>query len=405
MGFAEAVGSTKAGYEPVAVHDNELAGTKNKWRYHWLRFWGKGTAEDLISLFVATKVPCLAFGHNAQKALRAHFWREVLNFALVTFGVFLVFYIAGGALAASCHPRGHHHGDRNRTDAKWAVDPVPVPLPVPAVPHNTLVVSGPRHPSVLLGMPKPNPAEQRAGPLTAAPVTLSVGNAMSINNGPEGSILTLRGLKHDKDRKEGNRWDGELFGKHEGRVRSRDGADDSAVDAQEQGQQVPFIKSAELIELTAAMPQPPKPISWKPSRGEAEADGEGEADDEGEGEGEAERDHRWRPHHRKHEHSEKCEKAFKSLGGVAAVSMLAAWLLMAKYASGRRSQIRAQFGIEGSRRADFLVWLFCGVCALAQETRTIMHNNVSYGVWRGEDTDPEKLQPPPQVAPKQAAMV
>ena len=53
------------------------------------------------------------------------------------------------------------------------------------------------------------------------------------------------------------------------------------------------------------------------------------------------------------------------------------------YAARRRTQIREKFGIAGSRMSDMCSWLWCPLCSLCQETRTIWSNNVHEGVWYG----------------------
>lgn len=73
------------------------------------------------------------------------------------------------------------------------------------------------------------------------------------------------------------------------------------------------------------------------------------------------------------------------IGGLAGLSVLAVAVVVTAivYAARRRQQIREQFGIEGSFKCDLLSWMFCSVCALAQETRTLMVNQVHEGVWYG----------------------
>eukprot|EP00884_Botryococcus_braunii_P003071 jgi/Botrbrau1/12765/Bobra.0238s0004.1 len=62
---------------------------------------------------------------------------------------------------------------------------------------------------------------------------------------------------------------------------------------------------------------------------------------------------------------------------VVAVIIGAAWL------SRKRTQIRQRFGIEGSWCKDFCLFCWCNACALAQEYRTLVHNNVDDGTWQG----------------------
>ena len=53
------------------------------------------------------------------------------------------------------------------------------------------------------------------------------------------------------------------------------------------------------------------------------------------------------------------------------------------YAGRRRTQMREKFGIAGTRLSDLCSWLWCPLCSLCQETRTLWSNNVHEGVWYG----------------------
>jgi hypothetical protein len=66
-----------------------------------------------------------------------------------------------------------------------------------------------------------------------------------------------------------------------------------------------------------------------------------------------------------------------------AALLVAASLYAAHYTAVRRTALRERFGIPGSFAHDFALWLFCPTAALAQETRTLMHNNVEEGLWLG----------------------
>lgn len=79
-------------------------------------------------------------------------------------------------------------------------------------------------------------------------------------------------------------------------------------------------------------------------------------------------------------------KAVPECGIATAVVNVAYWSLLssfALYAGYRRHQMRKRFLIEGSECGDYVTWLCCPTCALAQETRTLAHNNVDDGVWLG----------------------
>jgi Cys-rich protein (TIGR01571 family) len=60
-----------------------------------------------------------------------------------------------------------------------------------------------------------------------------------------------------------------------------------------------------------------------------------------------------------------------------------AYIILVVIASKRRGHIREKFGIPGSSCGDCCTWFWCSSCALAQETRTLMHNNVFGGHWLG----------------------
>lgn len=66
---------------------------------------------------------------------------------------------------------------------------------------------------------------------------------------------------------------------------------------------------------------------------------------------------------------------------VAAV--IAAIVCVTLFLARRRTAMRERFGIAGSVKEDTLLYLCCAPCALAQETRTLMHEQVHDGVWYG----------------------
>lgn len=63
--------------------------------------------------------------------------------------------------------------------------------------------------------------------------------------------------------------------------------------------------------------------------------------------------------------------------------IIAAAISLAMFFARRRTAIRERFGIEGSAKEDIALSLCCAPCALAQETRTLMHEQVHEGVWYG----------------------
>lgn len=72
---------------------------------------------------------------------------------------------------------------------------------------------------------------------------------------------------------------------------------------------------------------------------------------------------------------------------------LALFITLALYLARRRTALRERFGLEGSVRGDRCLYFFCTPCALAQETRTLMHEQVHEGVWYG--ALPGVAPPPP----------
>lgn len=53
------------------------------------------------------------------------------------------------------------------------------------------------------------------------------------------------------------------------------------------------------------------------------------------------------------------------------------------YAGHRRVQMRRRYGLPGNDVRDYALWIAFPWCALAQESRTLSHNRVLGGVWRG----------------------
>jgi len=71
--------------------------------------------------------------------------------------------------------------------------------------------------------------------------------------------------------------------------------------------------------------------------------------------------------------------AYIALAGL----VLALFVYAAVFLARRRTAIRERYGIDGTRREDCLLYTFCAPCALAQETRTLMHEQVHDGIWYG----------------------
>lgn len=68
---------------------------------------------------------------------------------------------------------------------------------------------------------------------------------------------------------------------------------------------------------------------------------------------------------------------------VIASAAVALFICVMMFFAHRRTALRERFGIEGTSRNDALLYVFCCPCAIAQETRTLMHEQVHEGVWYG----------------------
>lgn len=66
------------------------------------------------------------------------------------------------------------------------------------------------------------------------------------------------------------------------------------------------------------------------------------------------------------------------------IADLAAFIVGVAYLARRRTLLRRKFGIAGSSFRDFCLYFWCPKCAICQEYRTMVHNNVHDGVWHGK---------------------
>nr|BAE53693.1 CW80Cd404 protein [Chlamydomonas sp. W80] len=71
--------------------------------------------------------------------------------------------------------------------------------------------------------------------------------------------------------------------------------------------------------------------------------------------------------------------AYVAITGV----FLALAVYMTLFFARRRTALRERYGIAGTAREDCLLYAFCTPCALAQETRTLIHEQVHDGIWYG----------------------
>mmetsp|Transcript_11645 Transcript_11645/g.24982 ORF Transcript_11645/g.24982 Transcript_11645/m.24982 type:complete len:254 (-) Transcript_11645:588-1349(-) len=92
------------------------------------------------------------------------------------------------------------------------------------------------------------------------------------------------------------------------------------------------------------------------------------------------------PHHMHEDRPELTPECAKRVApGLVALAALAiaAFVYVVMFAARRRRAIRERFGIEGSFKQDVALWACCSLCALTQETRTLMHEQVHDGLWYG----------------------
>eukprot|EP00197_Chlamydomonas_leiostraca_P006828 CAMPEP_0202877254 /NCGR_PEP_ID=MMETSP1391-20130828/30353_1 /ASSEMBLY_ACC=CAM_ASM_000867 /TAXON_ID=1034604 /ORGANISM="Chlamydomonas leiostraca, Strain SAG 11-49" /LENGTH=298 /DNA_ID=CAMNT_0049559255 /DNA_START=141 /DNA_END=1037 /DNA_ORIENTATION=- len=68
---------------------------------------------------------------------------------------------------------------------------------------------------------------------------------------------------------------------------------------------------------------------------------------------------------------------------ILAVTALVCGIALVVYAARTRTALRERLHIPGSALADGCTWLWCGCCALTQETRTLAAANVYDGTWHG----------------------
>lgn len=67
------------------------------------------------------------------------------------------------------------------------------------------------------------------------------------------------------------------------------------------------------------------------------------------------------------------------------VGGLTTGVLIVAIGAYNRMRMRRRFMLPGNSETDIFLWLCCSPCALCQETRTLVRNGVSDGVWRGPE--------------------
>jgi Cys-rich protein (TIGR01571 family) len=89
----------------------------------------------------------------------------------------------------------------------------------------------------------------------------------------------------------------------------------------------------------------------------------------------------------------KCAYKIAPWASITIAVGLAVFVYGTYFAALRRQMLRERFGIEGRFSRDWLLWAFCGPCALTQETRTLMYNHVEEGLWHGPLSAPAPVAP------------
>ncbi|GMH32848.1 hypothetical protein BSKO_00682 [Bryopsis sp. KO-2023] len=89
---------------------------------------------------------------------------------------------------------------------------------------------------------------------------------------------------------------------------------------------------------------------------------------------------------------------------IKTITLIFLGLALVLLGASTRSALRRRFGLPGSECKDFWLWVFCPVCSLCQEVRTLEKNNVNGGEWFGQTRYlPVLTQPPtPQAHTPQA---
>lgn len=422
------------------------------WKHGWHHVLGDGSAEDTAACCLAWHAPAVAFGWNASRGLGSSWWREALKFLVLTLGVFVVLRCAAcGVVMAFCgQPM---HGPMPGMGA----DPMPMPMPmmdgrpmmdgpmrggaagVSAAASG--MMGGGRDGGMMGGMMGPDPGFERArmdqllgddATATTANVVVETADMIAVlqeavevatvtvievpgvgvyevevEEGVQGEASGRDGKKPCKGKGKGmGRSLGEHEEEHEGRGRhgqdhghdGRGHGHDGHRHHQEEHGDEEVVMAVQPVSIEPYMPDntnandEPMALTkpWMSDR--MGRDGP--------------HPHPHHPHHPML--TEECMlEAGPRLCALAALGITVLAYTM-YWASLRRTALRERFGIAGSRTEDCAVWACCAPCALAQETRTLMHNNVTEGLWHGPLLAPQPQQhsaytvlftpPPPPVS-------
>jgi Cys-rich protein (TIGR01571 family) len=341
----------------LAVAVPELNGSERGWNGRLLQCFGSCDTTGVASAALVHSVPCVAFGHNVKRAFGKSFWKHTLVFALL-FSVWGYAYLgASFRVGIACGPDfpPHHPGPHD--------EPYPG---VKATQHELLpgaTLDGDLVDDDLVEKPILSGAtldedlllqasleDSSAIVATQADVSSSVPTELeestSVPTELEESTTFPAQLALPEGRK--------LLHKHK-HEEDDDDDDDDYFDEDHEHKH----KHDKKIKQDAK--------KWLK---ELEKELNSHHDDH------------FNHNDDFHRHGPACREARRHLGmtwGVLVLSFLAG----AVYAARMRTKIRSQFGIPGSRCGDLWTWLFCGACALCQETRTLWHNNVHEGLWFG----------------------
>uniref|UniRef100_A0A7S0WWC7 PLAC8 family protein n=1 Tax=Chlamydomonas leiostraca TaxID=1034604 RepID=A0A7S0WWC7_9CHLO len=417
------------------------------WKHNWYHVLGDGSAEDTAACCLAWHAPAVAFGWNASRGLGTSWWREALKFLVLTLGVFMVLRCAAcGLMMAFCggappmmmphgdpmHPMGMGAGMAMPMDGPGGAMMVqPKPAVEPATTTNTGAAGGMMGgmgKGMMGGMGKgmmdgngpdfgyhrtqmdfPKDGAAAAATTTANAATTTEGayaggyayaDEKAEDNDEEVAMVEMttammvemvevveaqvEGADNEEEERERER---KLREHHNERDEENDDDDDDDDDKEEGGK------------AEGGNTKKPCPKNRKSMWGDEEEEEDDDDDEEEKGWGWGH--HGW--HHGRGRDEmpgsmpmttpghmmgdgpmagECMERAVPWLCALGAVT-ISVMLYAMYWASLRRTALRERFGIAGSRREDCLLWACCAPCTLAQETRTLMHNNVVEGVWQG----------------------
>lgn len=362
----------------------------------WYRVAGDYGASDVAACCLAWNAPHVAFGWNTSRGLGMSWWREALKLMLLTCGMFAIVRLALFLLVEGvCHP--------------------PHPHPHPDPMHHV-------HPMDMPGQHGPKPILSGA----------TLNPALRPDTATSNVASTLRGYNTDAVRGAGAVHGTAASDVHT-QFTSTENIPADAVSIPASAGSDPASEGAASVNTDLAtsdvVPHAAASVSAQTAQTGVQTSAfmtlepafqhddhhdhdhdEDEDDDEDDDDDDDDDKHHHRDHHHRHhfhhdmmmdgpfgpmsEHeARECAERVAPMAAVILSVAMAVFVYAAYYGALRRKMIREKFGIEGTFKHDFLLWLCCAPCALTQETRTLMHNNVEEGLWHGP------MQAPAQPVP------